>query len=308
MWFSYLDWVLGVACLILSSSSFLLIILLVIWVMRMCVISFLLKIAYSHLLCNESHYPYFDEQEQNIASQIVHLVIAGNSVEISQGLLGGQVTALFELNAASSLLLLSLRDMFVSYLCIFSFLVVWFTFSDINKIPEHVYVLFLYVNHADINFQGSITVIWANQRTWCFINTGFICFINFLTRGFLCIFPFPCVVDFPFIAEVCVKVLDRWFHHTCFLITYFHLCSLQQHCLWISCQDPMILQTSHYLNRWGDNGIVSVSMRTSYACFCLLTSLCSLQPLNRCLFLGASVYNTFMSCTNPHQFELDDIQ
>lgn len=92
--------------------------------MRMCVISFLLKIAYSHLLCNESHYPYFDEQEQNIASQIVHLVIAGNSVEISQGLLGGQVTALFELNAASSLLLLSLRDMFVKYLCIFSFLVV----------------------------------------------------------------------------------------------------------------------------------------------------------------------------------------
>ncbi|XP_039146154.1 DNA polymerase delta small subunit isoform X1 [Dioscorea cayenensis subsp. rotundata] len=32
------------------------------------------------------------------------------------------------------------------------------------------------------------------------------------------------------------------------------------------------------------------------------------QPLNRCLFPGASVYNTFMSCTNPHQFELDDIQ
>ncbi|XP_042384542.1 DNA polymerase delta small subunit-like isoform X1 [Zingiber officinale] len=31
------------------------------------------------------------------------------------------------------------------------------------------------------------------------------------------------------------------------------------------------------------------------------------QPLNRCLFPGASAYNTFMSCTNPHQFELDDI-
>lgn len=32
------------------------------------------------------------------------------------------------------------------------------------------------------------------------------------------------------------------------------------------------------------------------------------QPLNRCLFPGASAYNTFISCTNPHQFELDDIQ
>ncbi|KAJ0974516.1 hypothetical protein J5N97_016481 [Dioscorea zingiberensis] len=32
------------------------------------------------------------------------------------------------------------------------------------------------------------------------------------------------------------------------------------------------------------------------------------QPLNRCLFPGASVYNTFMSCTNPHHFELDGIQ
>ncbi|XP_074586461.1 DNA polymerase delta small subunit isoform X2 [Curcuma longa] len=31
------------------------------------------------------------------------------------------------------------------------------------------------------------------------------------------------------------------------------------------------------------------------------------QPLNRCLFPGASAYNTFLSCTNPHQFELDDI-
>ncbi|KAJ0984786.1 hypothetical protein J5N97_003142 [Dioscorea zingiberensis] len=32
------------------------------------------------------------------------------------------------------------------------------------------------------------------------------------------------------------------------------------------------------------------------------------QPLNRCLFPGASVYNTFISCTNPHHFELDGIQ
>ncbi|XP_038975812.1 DNA polymerase delta small subunit isoform X1 [Phoenix dactylifera] len=31
------------------------------------------------------------------------------------------------------------------------------------------------------------------------------------------------------------------------------------------------------------------------------------QPLHRCLFPGASVYNTFLSCTNPHQFELDDV-
>ncbi|XP_020260121.1 DNA polymerase delta small subunit [Asparagus officinalis] len=29
------------------------------------------------------------------------------------------------------------------------------------------------------------------------------------------------------------------------------------------------------------------------------------QPLHRCLFPGASVYNTFLSCTNPHEFELD---
>ncbi|XP_073002322.1 DNA polymerase delta small subunit [Typha latifolia] len=32
------------------------------------------------------------------------------------------------------------------------------------------------------------------------------------------------------------------------------------------------------------------------------------QPLHRCLFSGASTYNTFVSCTNPHQFELDDVQ
>ncbi|RRT61619.1 hypothetical protein B296_00013994 [Ensete ventricosum] len=32
------------------------------------------------------------------------------------------------------------------------------------------------------------------------------------------------------------------------------------------------------------------------------------QPLIRCLFPGASAYNTFISCTNPHQFELDDIR
>jgi DNA polymerase delta subunit 2 len=29
------------------------------------------------------------------------------------------------------------------------------------------------------------------------------------------------------------------------------------------------------------------------------------QPLHRCLFPGASLYNTFVSATNPHQFELD---
>ncbi|KAF3442643.1 hypothetical protein FNV43_RR16559 [Rhamnella rubrinervis] len=32
------------------------------------------------------------------------------------------------------------------------------------------------------------------------------------------------------------------------------------------------------------------------------------QPLNRCLFPGSSVYNTFRSCTNPHCFELDNIR
>ncbi|XP_028549804.1 DNA polymerase delta small subunit [Dendrobium catenatum] len=32
------------------------------------------------------------------------------------------------------------------------------------------------------------------------------------------------------------------------------------------------------------------------------------QPLHRCLFPGASSYNTFFSCTNPHQFELDGFQ
>ncbi|CAA7406527.1 unnamed protein product [Spirodela intermedia] len=31
------------------------------------------------------------------------------------------------------------------------------------------------------------------------------------------------------------------------------------------------------------------------------------QPLNRCLFPGASLYNTFTSCTNPHIFELDGV-
>ncbi|KAL6145326.1 hypothetical protein ACLB2K_056014 [Fragaria x ananassa] len=30
------------------------------------------------------------------------------------------------------------------------------------------------------------------------------------------------------------------------------------------------------------------------------------QPLNRCLFPGSSVYNTFRSCTNPHSFDLDE--
>lgn len=33
------------------------------------------------------------EQEQGIAAQIVHVVIAGNSVEIPRGLLNGQVEA-----------------------------------------------------------------------------------------------------------------------------------------------------------------------------------------------------------------------
>ncbi|XP_077246950.1 DNA polymerase delta small subunit [Tasmannia lanceolata] len=32
------------------------------------------------------------------------------------------------------------------------------------------------------------------------------------------------------------------------------------------------------------------------------------QPLHRCLFPGAAVYNTFVSCTNPHLFELDDVR
>nr|CAD1844670.1 unnamed protein product [Ananas comosus var. bracteatus] len=32
------------------------------------------------------------------------------------------------------------------------------------------------------------------------------------------------------------------------------------------------------------------------------------QPLHRCLFSGASAYNTFVSSTNPHQFELDNVQ
>ncbi|XP_058098226.1 DNA polymerase delta small subunit isoform X2 [Magnolia sinica] len=32
------------------------------------------------------------------------------------------------------------------------------------------------------------------------------------------------------------------------------------------------------------------------------------QPLHKCLFPGTSVYNTFMSCTNPHSFELDDVR
>ncbi|KAL9240167.1 hypothetical protein vseg_014416 [Gypsophila vaccaria] len=31
------------------------------------------------------------------------------------------------------------------------------------------------------------------------------------------------------------------------------------------------------------------------------------QPLNRCLFPGSSVYNTFRSCTNPHSFKLDNV-
>lgn len=31
------------------------------------------------------------------------------------------------------------------------------------------------------------------------------------------------------------------------------------------------------------------------------------QPLHKCLFPGASTYNTFVSATNPHQFELDGV-
>ncbi|KAH9315832.1 hypothetical protein KI387_024459, partial [Taxus chinensis] len=31
------------------------------------------------------------------------------------------------------------------------------------------------------------------------------------------------------------------------------------------------------------------------------------QPLHKCLFPGASTYNTFISATNPHQFELDGV-
>ncbi|XP_024369612.1 DNA polymerase delta small subunit [Physcomitrium patens] len=31
------------------------------------------------------------------------------------------------------------------------------------------------------------------------------------------------------------------------------------------------------------------------------------QPLHKCLFPGATMYNTFVSATNPHQFELDDV-
>ncbi|KAL5545463.1 hypothetical protein UlMin_005150 [Ulmus minor] len=32
------------------------------------------------------------------------------------------------------------------------------------------------------------------------------------------------------------------------------------------------------------------------------------QPLNKCLFPGSSVYNTFRSCSNPHCFDLDNIR
>ncbi|OMO62998.1 DNA polymerase alpha/epsilon, subunit B [Corchorus capsularis] len=32
------------------------------------------------------------------------------------------------------------------------------------------------------------------------------------------------------------------------------------------------------------------------------------QPLNRCLFPGSAIYNTFRSCTNPHCFEIDNIR
>lgn len=31
------------------------------------------------------------------------------------------------------------------------------------------------------------------------------------------------------------------------------------------------------------------------------------QPLHKCLFSGASAYNTFVSATNPHQFDLDGV-
>ncbi|OMO59958.1 DNA polymerase alpha/epsilon, subunit B [Corchorus olitorius] len=32
------------------------------------------------------------------------------------------------------------------------------------------------------------------------------------------------------------------------------------------------------------------------------------QPLNRCLFPGSAIYNTFRSCTNPHCFEIDNMR
>ncbi|KAF6149338.1 hypothetical protein GIB67_016876 [Kingdonia uniflora] len=32
------------------------------------------------------------------------------------------------------------------------------------------------------------------------------------------------------------------------------------------------------------------------------------QPLHRCLFPGTSAYNTFVSCTNPHSFEVDSVR
>lgn len=38
---------------------------------------------------------YNVEQEQGIAAQIVHVVIAGNSIEVPRGLLNGQVTHLY---------------------------------------------------------------------------------------------------------------------------------------------------------------------------------------------------------------------
>lgn len=42
--------------------------------------------------------------------------------------------------------------------------------------------------------------------------------------------------------------------------------------------------------------------------FVLLLIFFSFQPLNRCLFPGSSVYNTFRSCTNPHSFDLDEMR
>jgi hypothetical protein len=38
---------------------------------------------------------FLTEQEQGIAAEIVHVVIAGNSVEIPLGLLNGQVRVLY---------------------------------------------------------------------------------------------------------------------------------------------------------------------------------------------------------------------
>jgi DNA polymerase delta subunit 2 len=47
------------------------------------------------LVCCLSCLKFLTEQEQGIAAEIVHVVIAGNSVEIPLGLLNGQVRVLY---------------------------------------------------------------------------------------------------------------------------------------------------------------------------------------------------------------------